>query len=63
MIPTGISATERKVYAAKALAGDWDAVIMPQSIFNRVGLSAGRQSQFLREDIDALIAQKQSLRR
>lgn len=60
MIPTGISATERKVYAAKALAGDWDAVIMPQSIFNRVGLSAGRQSQFLREDIDALIAQKQS---
>lgn len=58
MIPTGISAAERKVYAAKSLAGDWDAVIMPQSVFNRVGLSAGRQAQFLREDIDALLAQK-----
>ncbi|MFW0120374.1 helicase-related protein [Rothia sp. P5764] len=60
MIPTGITPEDRKLYAAKSLAGDWDAVIMPQSVFNRVNISAARQAQFLSEDIEALRLQKEA---
>lgn len=58
MIPSGITPAERRTLAAQSLAGDWDAVIMAQSTFAKVGISAGRRHQFLQEDIERLQEQR-----
>ncbi|MBF0808455.1 DEAD/DEAH box helicase family protein [Rothia nasimurium] len=58
MIPSGITLAERRTYAMQSLAGDWDAVIMAQSTFSKVGISAGRRHQFLQEDIERLQEQR-----
>ncbi|MFW0168770.1 helicase-related protein [Rothia sp. P4278] len=53
-IPTGISAAERRRFAAMSAGGDWDAVICPQSVFSQIGVSPRRQRQWVQDEIDAL---------
>lgn len=53
-IPTGLSAEERRYYGALSAAGDWDAVIAPQSVFSQIAVSPRRQRAWLDEEIDAL---------
>lgn len=59
-IPSGVSAEQRRAYAASSAAGDWDLVICPQSVFAKVRVSPGRQRQWLREDIEELEQKKRS---
>ncbi len=42
----------RKVLTAKIASGDWDAVIVTHSSFERIGMSRGYQEKFLREQIE-----------
>src|SRR4029077_11226709 len=41
----------RKHLTAKIASGDWDAIIVTHSSFERIGMSKGYQAQFLREQI------------
>ena len=43
----------RKLLTAKIASGDWDAIIVTHSSFERIGLSKEYQGQFLREQIAA----------
>ncbi len=42
----------RKLFTAKAATGDWDAIIMTHSSFNKVSMSATYQEQFVQREID-----------
>src|SRR4029077_11877889 len=42
----------RKHLTAKIASGDWDAIIVTHSSFERIGLSREYQGQFLREQIE-----------
>lgn len=53
-IPTGLSADERRYYGALSASGDWDAVIVPQSVFSQISVSPRRQRAWLEEQIDEL---------
>ncbi len=41
----------RKLLTAKIASGDWDAIIVTHSSFERIGMSTGFQERFLREQI------------
>ena len=41
----------RKLLTAKIASGDWDAIIVTHSSFERIGMSRDYQEQFLREQI------------
>src|SRR5207342_1098625 len=41
----------RKFLTAKIASGDWDAIIVTHSSFERIGMSRKYQEQFLREQI------------
>src|SRR5260221_610171 len=42
----------RKYLTAKIASGDWDAIIVTHSSFERIGMSEAYQEQFLREQIE-----------
>jgi N12 class adenine-specific DNA methylase len=42
----------RKLLTAKMASGDWDAIIVTHSSFERIGMSKEYQEQFLKEQID-----------
>jgi N12 class adenine-specific DNA methylase len=53
----------RKVLTAKIATGDWDAIIVTHSSFERIGMSREYQERFLREQIaeyEALLVDKAS---
>src|SRR3954471_13759747 len=41
----------RKVLTAKIASGEWDAIIVTHSSFERIGMSRAYQERFLREQI------------
>ena len=41
----------RKILTAKIATGDWDAIIVTHSSFERIGMSNEFQERFLREQI------------
>lgn len=43
--------TQRTRTVARLATGDWDAVIMPRTVFERIPVSAKRQNAFLTEDL------------
>lgn len=53
-VPTGLENPERQAWMAMAAAGDWDAVILPQTVFERVQIDPGKQAEWLRERIDEI---------
>lgn len=55
-VPTGLKNQERQEWMAMAAAGDWDAVILPQTVFERVQIDPGKQAEWLRERIDEIEA-------
>jgi N12 class adenine-specific DNA methylase len=42
----------RKLLTAKIASGDWDAILVTHSSFERIGMSKGYQERFLREQIE-----------
>ena len=55
-IPTGSDKRARARYVAASAAGDWDAVIVPQSVFERIGIDRSRARQWAAEEIADLRA-------
>ncbi|MGO1381375.1 MAG: helicase-related protein, partial [Corynebacterium sp.] len=53
-VPTGLKASERRDWMAMAAAGDWDAVIMPQTVFERVEIDPAKRAEWLGEQITEL---------
>ena len=47
-----VTAAKRKHFVAKVATGDWDAIIMTHSTFERIGMSRAYQEKFLQEEID-----------
>ncbi|OED34635.1 hypothetical protein AB832_07115 [Flavobacteriaceae bacterium (ex Bugula neritina AB1)] len=43
----------RKLFTAKAATGDWDAIIMTHSSFNKVGMSPQYQESFIQKEIES----------
>jgi len=43
----------RKLFTAKAATGDWDAIIMTHSSFNKVGMSPNFQQDFISKEIES----------
>jgi hypothetical protein len=56
-IPTGVKATERYQWVARAAVGDWDAVICPVSVFSLIKIDPLRAASWLQEEITELQAQ------
>jgi len=44
---------QRKLFTAKAATGDWDAIIMTHSSFNKVGMSPDYQQAFIEKEIES----------
>ena len=60
-VPTGLKNQERQEWMAMAAAGDWDAVILPQTVFERVQIDPSKQAEWLRERIDEIEAMGSSV--
>ncbi len=55
-IPTGLNAADRQAWIAAAGMGEWDAVIMPQTVFTSIQIDPVRSAEWLREEIEAVKA-------
>ena len=53
-VPTGLDAAQRQRWLAMVAAGEWDAVIMPQTVFERVEIDPGKRAEWLSEQITEL---------
>ena len=53
-IPTGINEAERVFWAASASTGDWDAVIMPATVFSNIGIDPLRTQEWVLEQVGEL---------
>ncbi|RNH87089.1 hypothetical protein EEZ25_34390, partial [Micromonospora aurantiaca] len=49
-----MSTDRRRRFVARCATGDWDAIIMAASFFERLSLSPGEQSRFLDEELAEL---------
>ncbi|WP_313362421.1 helicase-related protein [Kocuria sp.] len=58
--PTGADALTRRRYGAMSAAGDWDAVIVPQSTFSKMTVAPSKQRRWLEDDIEQMKADKQA---
>ncbi|GAB3253095.1 helicase-related protein [Arthrobacter pigmenti] len=50
-IPTGINEAERVFWAGSAATGDWDAVIMPATVFSSIGIDPIRTQEWVLEQV------------
>jgi N12 class adenine-specific DNA methylase len=50
-IPTGINANERAFWVAAAATGDWDAVVIPSTVFGKIQVDPARTQVWLEEQI------------
>lgn len=55
-VPTGLSKAQRQHWMGMAAAGDWDAVILPQTVFERVEIDPAKRAEWLREHMAELEA-------
>jgi|GEM_PF-1527659 len=53
-VPTGLSKGQRQHWMSMAAAGEWDAVILPQTVFERVEIDPAKRAEWLREQMAAL---------
>lgn len=56
-IPTGVTPTQRRMYAAKSAVGDWDAVIVPATVFERIGVDQERAERWSAQRIAEIRSQ------
>ncbi|MFI8413588.1 helicase-related protein [Paeniglutamicibacter gangotriensis] len=57
-VPTGINASERAFWVAAAATGDWDAVVIPQTVFAKIQVDPAKTQIWLEEQITELRASK-----
>ncbi|WP_324590530.1 helicase-related protein [Citricoccus sp.] len=53
-VPTGLTVAGRRDWMAMAAAGDWDAIIMPQTVFERVEIDPAKRAEWLAEQLTEL---------
>nr|WP_255459513.1 helicase-related protein [Micrococcus sp. TA1] len=53
-VPTGLTVAGRRDWMAMAAAGDWDAIIMPQTVFERVEIDPAKRAEWLSEQLTEL---------
>ncbi|WP_413543327.1 helicase-related protein [Citricoccus nitrophenolicus] len=53
-VPTGLNPSQRRDWMAMAAAGDWDAIIMPQTVFERVEIDPAKRAEWLQEQLTEL---------
>lgn len=53
-VPTGLAKAERQHWMGMVAAGDWDAVVLPQTVFERVEIDPAKRAEWLREQIQEL---------
>ncbi|MCT2090108.1 DEAD/DEAH box helicase family protein [Micrococcus terreus] len=53
-VPTGLDQGRRQQWMGLAAAGDWDAVIIPQTVFERVEIDPGKRAEWLAEQLTEL---------
>ncbi|WP_344717288.1 DEAD/DEAH box helicase family protein [Nesterenkonia halobia] len=60
-IPAGIGAGEKAAWVARASAGDWDCVVIPQTTFEAIPLDPERRRSWLSEEIQTAEAHAREL--
>ncbi|MGQ7788308.1 DEAD/DEAH box helicase family protein, partial [Nesterenkonia sp. K-15-9-6] len=60
-IPTGISAQEKATWVARAAAGDWDCVVIPQTTFEAIPIDPERRRGWLEGEVRAARAHAERL--
>lgn len=55
-IPSGIDAKDRAFWVAAAATGDWDAVVIPQTVFGNIRVDPAKTQEWLEEQIKELRA-------
>lgn len=53
-VPTGISASDRAFWVAAAATGDWDAVVIPQTVFSKIQVDPAKTQVWLEEQVSEL---------
>ena len=53
-VPTGIGAAERAFWVAAAATGDWDAVVIPQTVFGAIQVDPAKTQVWLEEQVTEL---------
>src|SRR5699024_6672483 len=53
-VPTGLAKAERQHWMGMVAAGDWDAVVLPQTVFERVEIDPAKRAEWLRDQIQEL---------
>src|SRR5699024_8199000 len=53
-VPTGLNKQQRQEWMGMVAAGDWDTVILPQTVFERVEIDPVKRAEWLREQIAEL---------
>nr|WP_281355422.1 helicase-related protein [Pseudarthrobacter psychrotolerans] len=53
-VPTGIKSEDRAFWVAAAATGDWDAVVIPQTVFSRIQVDPAKTQDWLDEQISEL---------
>lgn len=53
-VPTGVNASERAFWVAAAATGDWDAVIIPQTVFAKIQVDPAKTQVWFEEQISEL---------
>jgi N12 class adenine-specific DNA methylase/SAM-dependent methyltransferase len=49
-----LQASRRRQFVARCATGDWDAIIMSRTAFERIPMSAGAQTEYLRAELDRM---------
>ncbi|GAB2714178.1 hypothetical protein GCM10027038_10570 [Arthrobacter bambusae] len=60
-VPTGINASERAFWVAAAATGDWDAVVIPQTVFAKIQVDTAKTQVWLEEQVTELRAARASM--
>lgn len=60
-VPTGINASERAFWVAAAATGDWDAVVIPQTVFGAIQVDTAKTQVWLEEQVTELRAARASM--
>ncbi|NWN87251.1 MAG: DEAD/DEAH box helicase family protein [Micrococcaceae bacterium] len=53
-VPTGLTKDQRQEWMGMVAAGEWDTVILPQTVFERVEIDPVKRAEWLREQIGEL---------
>lgn len=62
-VATGSDPAQRRTYVARSAAGDWDAVVCPMSVFERINIDPERTARWADEQIDEMRAQLEAVER